>query len=96
MIDLEQDVMTGVDSEGKDISNSKIFTKYSNMKTGKIPGEQERFTVSPMDNLRIVCTFHSCLDLSEKDFSVFSNALSADEKKTVYNLEWLGNYYIDF
>lgn len=90
MIDLEQDVMTGVDSKGKEISNSKIFTKYSNLKTGNVAAEQERFNITSLDNLRILCTFHSCLDLSEKDFSVFSNSLTSQEKKAIYNLEWLG------
>ena len=93
MIDLEQDVVTGVDSEGKEVSYTKLFTKYSGIKSGKSPGEQERFTVSSLDNFRIVCTFHTCLDISEKDFSTFANSLTPEEKKAVYNLEWLGKLF---
>ncbi len=42
------------------------------------------------DNLRLICSLHSCLDITEKDFTVLSNNMSDNEKSPVYNLEWLG------
>ncbi len=83
--------MTGVNSKGETVANIKMFSKYSNVKLGKDQNDPEyKFTFSPFDNLRMLCTFHSCLDITEKDFSVFSSSLNADEKKPIYNLEWLG------
>ena len=44
------------------------------------------------DNLRLICTLHSCLDITEKDFSVLAGNLNNDEKRPIYNLEALGTF----
>ena len=81
LIELEQDILTGINSNGDSISNSEILKKYASLKS----------KIQPKDNLRLICALHSCLDITEKDFSVLANNLNSDEKRPIYNLEWLGN-----
>ena len=80
LIELEQDIVTGINTNGDSISNKDIFNKYAALKS----------KISPKDNLRLITTLHSCLDITEKDFSVLANNLSNEEKRPIYNLEWLG------
>lgn len=72
--------MTGINSNGDSISNKDIFNRYAALKS----------KIQPSDNLRIICALHTCLDITEKDFSVLANNLTNDDKRPVYNLEWLG------
>jgi hypothetical protein len=47
------------------------------------------------DMIRLITTLHSCLDITEKDFtSLYAENLNSEEKKPVYNLDWLGNLRI--
>lgn len=80
LIELEQDIVTGINAGGDSVANKEIFNKYAALKN----------KIQAKDNLRIICSLHSCLDITEKDFSVLANNLSTDEKRPVYNLEWLG------
>ena len=81
LIDLEQDIVTGINSAGVSITNKDIFSKYAILKS----------KIEPIDNIRLICALHSCLDITEGDFKVLSNNLNEEEKRPIYNLEWLGN-----
>ena len=80
LIELEQDILTGISSSGDSVSNSDIFKKYTALKN----------RIRPEDNLRLICALHTCLDITEKDFSVLAGNLNNEEKRPIYNLEWLG------
>lgn len=89
LIELEQDIVTGVNANGDSVSNKEIFTKYAALKN----------RLTPKDNLRLISTLHSCLDITEKDFSVLAGDLKNDDKRPIYNLEALGTtlfYFILF
>jgi hypothetical protein len=86
LIELEQDIVTGVSHAGDTVSNKEIFSKYASLKN----------KIQPRDNIRLISVLHSCLDITEKDFGVIANNLSESEKKPIYNLEWLGKNLIIF
>jgi len=46
--------------------------------------------ITPKDNIRLISTLHTCLDMTEKDFGSLANNLNDGEKRPIYNLEWLG------
>jgi hypothetical protein len=73
-----------VDSNGSSVSLNDINNKYSLL----------RNKIQKKDIIRFICTLHSCLDITEKDFRFYEDKLDSDEKKPVYNLEWLGKYPI--
>jgi hypothetical protein len=64
------------------VSNKDIFNKYAALKN----------KIQPRDNIRLISTLHTCLDVTEKDFNVLTNNLSEDEKRPARNLEWLGTF----
>ena len=64
------------------MSNKDIFNKYAALKN----------KIQPRDNIRLISTLHTCLDVTEKDFNVLTNNLSEDEKRPARNLEWLGTF----
>lgn len=49
--------------------------------------------ISSKDKVRLISALHTCLDITEKDFTTLANNLSNDEKKPIYNLEALGNFF---
>lgn len=76
--------MTGVDSNGNSVSLKDINNKYSILKN----------KIQKKDIMRFICTLHSSLDITEKDFGFYGDNLESEEKKPVYNLEWLGIYLL--
>lgn len=86
MIELEQDIVTGVDSRGESVSNKDIFTKFTNL----------RNKITEEDKIRLIAALHSCLDVSEKEFNILADKLSEDKRKPAINLEYLGIYEINF
>jgi hypothetical protein len=46
--------------------------------------------------IRLITTLHACLDITEKDFnSLYAENLNSEEKKPIYNLDWLGKFLIE-
>lgn len=80
IIELEQDILTGINANGENVSNKDIFTKYANLKN----------KISEDDKIRLISTLHTCLDLSEKDFKLITDDIQDIKKRPIYNLEWLG------
>jgi hypothetical protein len=81
VIEIEQDIVSGINADGSAIENRKIMTKYTNL--NKSISEEER--------LRILLTMHSCLDFSENDFTKLLSDIKDNVKhRSVYNLGYLG------
>jgi hypothetical protein len=80
IIELEQDIVTGVNSDAGVVSNKDIFNKFN-----KLPK-----TISEKDILRLILTLHSCIDITEKDFKMISDNILESNKRCVLNLEHLG------
>lgn len=80
MIELEQEVVTGVNNAGDDVKNKDILGKFAKMIT----------KITEDEKVRLMLTLHTCLDISEKDFNIISDKIDNDKKRGIYNLEWLG------
>lgn len=80
MIELEQEIVTGVDNGGVEIKNKEILGKFAKMIT----------KISEEEKVRLMLTLHTCLDIKEKDFNIISETVDNSKKRAVYNLEWLG------
>lgn len=83
LIELEQDIVTGVNEAGDTVTNKDIFTKFANLKN----------KIQNKDKLRVITTLHTCLDITEKEFGLLADNVTETEKKPIYNLEWLGKYF---
>ena len=86
LIELEQDIVTGVSQSGDSISLKDINNKYSLL----------RNKFQKKDIVRLISTLHSCLDITEKDFTSYADNLNLDEKKPIYNLDWLGKFQVNY
>jgi len=82
MIELEQEIVTGVNSNGEEVKNKDILAKFAKMIT----------KISDDEKVRLMLTLHTCLDISEKDFNIISDKIENEKKRSLYNLEWLGIY----
>jgi hypothetical protein len=82
IIELEQDIVTGVNSDAGVVSNKDIFNKFS-----KLPKD-----INEDDLLRLILTLHSCIDITEKDFKMISDRILDVNKRSVFNLEHLGKF----
>ena len=81
VIEIEQDIVSGINSDVSAIENKKIMNKYTNL--NKSISEEER--------LRILLTMHSCLDFSENDFTKLLQDIKDNTKhRSIYNLGYLG------
>lgn len=80
IIELEQDIVTGINASGGTVNNKEIFTKFATMKN----------KLSEEDKIRIISTLHSCLDLTKSEFDMLADTISEAKKKSIYNMEWLG------
>jgi hypothetical protein len=85
LIELEQEIVTGVTSEGSKVSIGDIFTRITLLKD----------KITRRDYIRLLMTLHTCLDITEKDFSKYLESLGNDDK-AVKNLEWLGINFLIF
>ena len=85
IIDLEQDIISGVDETGHIISPKDIIKKFSLLKP-KLEENNQHGEV-----IRLLGIILNCLDMSEKDFSVLSGGVkSENEKKLFANFNNLG------
>ena len=85
IIDLEQDIVSGIDETGHVISAKDIFKKFSLLKT-KLEANNQHNEV-----LRMLGVILTCLDMTEKDFNVLSGGFKTDqERKLCSNFNDLG------
>ena len=78
ILDLEQDIVSGVDETGHVISPKDIFKKFSLLKT-KLESNNQHNEV-----LRLLGIILICLDMTEKDFSVLSGGFKTDKEKAIF------------
>jgi len=80
MIELEQEIVTGLNNNGEEVKNKEILAKFAKMIT----------KISEDEKVRLMLALHSCLDISEKDFNIISDKIDNEKKRAIYNMEWLG------
>lgn len=85
MIELEQDIATGVNNSGSSVSNKDIFNNLSLLGT----------KLSETDKLRLLLALHSSIDIEEKNFFKMADTfqINQDLLKAAKNLKWLGMIY---
>jgi len=85
LIELEQDMVTGVNSKGEKVSNKDI----TNMMT--LMNEK----ISEQDKIRLLLTLYSTLDVEEKGFVKVAKSIgiSPEQLRAVKGMKWLG---VDF
>jgi hypothetical protein len=82
IIELEQDIVSGITAEGSSIDNKKIIEKYIQI-SKDIKDENDR--------LRLLLAMHTCLDFPEKDFLKLLGDVDDQRKhRSIYNLAHLG------
>ena len=82
IIELEQDIATGVNSAGASVSNKEIINTFALFST----------KLSESDKMRLLLTLHSSIDIDEKNFVKMADnfGISLDNLKPARNLKWLG------
>jgi hypothetical protein len=82
VIELEQDIATGVNSSGATVSNKDIFNNLS------LLGNK----LDETDKLRLLLALHSSIDIEEKNFSKMADTFQINPNllKAAKNLKWLG------
>ena len=81
IIELEQDIVTGVNDGGK-INNRDIFKNFTITKS-KLNNHREDF-------IRILLTLYTSLSIDEKDFNFLSGKLTEEEMGVIRGLTKLG------
>jgi hypothetical protein len=80
LIELEQDIITGLSTKGETRKNKEILSDFAKM--------MNRITED--EKVRLMLSLHTCIDITEKDFNVISDKIDPNRKRAIYNLEWLG------
>lgn len=82
LIELEQDIATGINTSGATVSNKDIFNNLS------LLGNK----LDETDKLRLLLALHSSIDIEEKNFSKMADTfqINSDLLKAAKNLKWLG------
>jgi|LauGreDrversion4_2_1035121.scaffolds.fasta_scaffold417043_1 hypothetical protein len=82
VIELEQDIATGVNNSGATVSNKDIFNNLS------LLGNK----LDETDKLRLLLALHSSIDIEEKNFSKMADTFQINSNllKAAKNLKWLG------
>ena len=77
---MEQDIVSGVNKDGEEISTKDILSKFAKLIT----------KLSEDDIIRMLLVIHANIDINEKDFKNICKDLDTYKLKPIYNLQWLG------
>lgn len=82
VIELEQDIATGINNAGSVISNKDINHNFALLST----------KLSEHDKLRLLLALHSSIDIEEKNFMKMADnfQIGPELLKAAKNLKWLG------
>lgn len=82
MIELEQEIATGVNNSGSSVSNKDINNNFALLST----------KLSESDKLRLLLALHSSIDVEEKNFNKMADnfQIGPELLKAAKNLKWLG------
>jgi len=85
IIELEQNISTGINESGSAINNKEIIKDFA------LIGER----LNDTDKLRILLALHASIDIDEKSFLKMAESfkITEDQLKPARNLKWLG---VDF
>lgn len=77
IIELEQKIVTGVDSESESISNKEILNEFAKIKNG----------MDPYIQARLILSIATCLDITEDQYNSMNTDLKENHKMAVSNLK---------
>lgn len=85
MIELEQKILTGVDSDGSEVSNKNILDEFAKLKVG----------MDESNKLRILFAIVVCLDITEDQFNIIASDIPKEKRRLFTNLKHFGIYFAD-
>ena len=74
LIQLEQDIITGIDSKGQKVNNTNLVKEISQI-SKSLPRD--------LDYLRLLMIYFSCFDLSKKDRDTLLKSLSNEQHRVI-------------
>ena len=82
LIELEQDIATGINNSGSSVTNKDIFNNLSLLGT----------KLDETEKLRLLLALHSSIDIEEKNFYKMADTfqISTEMLKAARNMKWLG------
>ena len=85
IIELEQKIITGVDSQGKKIENKDIFKEYAKVKIG----------MNEINKQRLLFAIASSIDITESDFKTISSDMDKSSLKHIDALKSFNLFFSD-
>jgi hypothetical protein len=83
IIEIEQDIATGVNEAGSSVSNKDIINTFALLSS----------KISDNDKIRLLLALHSSIDIEEKNFLKIADSFGMKEQlKPAINMKWLGIY----